>query len=198
MRRPFAEEDFTSGAQRKQETVSVERSSAGRAVRTGDMSAREEKHQRGSKRPAARREEEKEHTGRLVIGDHKSTSHFRSGAEDQKISDELEHQYQQSMDSSLSGRNRRHCGLGFSESETAEEKAPPPPPEHPPKTESESESSSEVSSEEEEEEESDSDSASDDDTAHKRKPTEQSDKDIPDSKDPKSNYKMLFVKSTGS
>ncbi|NP_001016674.1 small acidic protein [Xenopus tropicalis] len=190
------------------------------------MSAREEKHQRGSKRPAARREEEagcgsweqadlgneerkqkflrlmgagkKEHTGRLVIGDHKSTSHFRSGAEDQKISDELEHQYQQSMDSSLSGRNRRHCGLGFSESETAEEKAPPPPPEHPPKTESESESSSEVSSEEEEEEESDSDSASDDDTAHKRKPTEQSDKDIPDSKDPKSNYKMLFVKSTGS
>uniref|UniRef100_A0A8C5QHD5 Small acidic protein n=1 Tax=Leptobrachium leishanense TaxID=445787 RepID=A0A8C5QHD5_9ANUR len=57
----------------------------------------------------------KEHTGRLVIGDHKSTSHFRSGDEDKKINDELEHQFQQSMDSTLTGRNRRHCGLGFSE-----------------------------------------------------------------------------------
>ncbi|XP_030056921.1 small acidic protein isoform X4 [Microcaecilia unicolor] len=57
----------------------------------------------------------KEHTGRLVIGDHKSTSHFRTGAEDEKMNEELEHQYQQSMDSKLSGRNRRHCGLGFSE-----------------------------------------------------------------------------------
>uniref|UniRef100_A0A8C5QKI1 Small acidic protein n=1 Tax=Leptobrachium leishanense TaxID=445787 RepID=A0A8C5QKI1_9ANUR len=59
----------------------------------------------------------KEHTGRLVIGDHKSTSHFRSGDEDKKINDELEHQFQQSMDSTLTGRNRRHCGLGFSELE---------------------------------------------------------------------------------
>ncbi|XP_077309812.1 small acidic protein [Lithobates pipiens] len=49
----------------------------------------------------------KEHTGRLVIGDHKSTSHFRSGAEDQKMNDDLEYQYQQSIDSSMSGRNRR-------------------------------------------------------------------------------------------
>ncbi|XP_076842143.1 small acidic protein [Brachyhypopomus gauderio] len=57
----------------------------------------------------------KEHTGRLVIGDHKSTSKFRTGAEDQKINTELEHQYQQGMDGKLSGRNRRHCGLGFSE-----------------------------------------------------------------------------------
>ncbi|XP_052008528.1 small acidic protein-like isoform X1 [Xyrauchen texanus] len=57
----------------------------------------------------------KEHTGRLVIGDHKSTSHFRSGAEDQKITSELENQYQQGLDGKLSGRNRRHCGLGFSE-----------------------------------------------------------------------------------
>ncbi|CAL8357155.1 unnamed protein product [Lota lota] len=57
----------------------------------------------------------KEHTGRLVIGDHKSTSHFRSGKEDKKISGELEVQYQQGMDGKLSGRNRRHCGLGFSE-----------------------------------------------------------------------------------
>uniref|UniRef100_A0A2I2ZVG3 Uncharacterized protein n=1 Tax=Gorilla gorilla gorilla TaxID=9595 RepID=A0A2I2ZVG3_GORGO len=35
--------------------------------------------------------------------------------EDKKINEELESQYQQSMDSKLSGRYRRHCGLGFSE-----------------------------------------------------------------------------------
>lgn len=63
----------------------------------------------------------KEHTGRLVIGDHKSTSHFRSGDEDQKINDELEHQFQQSMDSTMTGRNRRHCGLGFSEVDDLDE-----------------------------------------------------------------------------
>ncbi|XP_077590634.1 small acidic protein [Stigmatopora nigra] len=57
----------------------------------------------------------KEHTGRLVIGDHKSTSHFRSGTEDEKISERLEMQYQRGMDGKLSGRDRRHCGLGFSE-----------------------------------------------------------------------------------
>lgn len=57
----------------------------------------------------------KEHTGRLVIGDHKSTSHVRSGQEDKKINEQLEMQYQQGMDGKLSGRNRRHCGLGFSE-----------------------------------------------------------------------------------
>ncbi|KAM9302108.1 small acidic protein [Gastrophryne carolinensis] len=68
----------------------------------------------------------KEHTGRLVIGDHKSTSHFRSGDEDQKMISELEHQYQQSMDSTVSGRNRRHCGLGFSEPSVPEEILPPP------------------------------------------------------------------------
>lgn len=37
------------------------------------------------------------------------------GAEDRKINTELEHQYQQGLDGKLSGRNRRHCGLGFSE-----------------------------------------------------------------------------------
>ncbi len=37
------------------------------------------------------------------------------GSEDQKINAELEHQYQQGMDGKLSGRNRRHHGLGFSE-----------------------------------------------------------------------------------
>ncbi|XP_029909357.1 small acidic protein [Myripristis murdjan] len=60
----------------------------------------------------------KEHTGRLVIGDHKSTSHFRSGQEDKRINCDLEMQYQQGLDGKLSGRNRRHCGLGFSEPES--------------------------------------------------------------------------------
>lgn len=65
----------------------------------------------------------KEHTGRLVIGEHKSTSHLRTGQEDSRINRELESQFQQGLDDKLSGRNRRHCGLGFSEPE------PPPPPE---------------------------------------------------------------------
>lgn len=38
-----------------------------------------------------------------------------AGQEDKKINAELEMQYQQGMDGKLSGRNRRHCGLGFSE-----------------------------------------------------------------------------------
>ncbi|KAM9754911.1 small acidic protein isoform 2-T2 [Menidia menidia] len=69
----------------------------------------------------------KEHTGRLVIGDHKSTSHFRTGQEDRKINEELEMQYQQGMDGKLSGRNRRHCGLGFSEPDPEPESTPCPP-----------------------------------------------------------------------
>ncbi|XP_035521476.1 small acidic protein [Morone saxatilis] len=69
----------------------------------------------------------KEHTGRLVIGDHKTTSHFRSGQEEKKISDQLEMQYQQGMDGKLSGRNRRHCGLGFSEPDPEPDLFPPPP-----------------------------------------------------------------------
>ncbi|XP_061576793.1 small acidic protein isoform X2 [Cololabis saira] len=63
----------------------------------------------------------KEPTGRLVIGDHKSTSHFRTGSEDKKMNAELEMQYQQGMDGKLSGRNRRHCGLGFSEPDSEPE-----------------------------------------------------------------------------
>ncbi|XP_062918001.1 small acidic protein [Mobula hypostoma] len=59
----------------------------------------------------------KDHSGRAHPGDHKSTSHFRTGDEDKKINEELEHQFHQSLDSQLSGRNRRHCGLGFSEPE---------------------------------------------------------------------------------
>uniref|UniRef100_A0A8C7YVA7 Small acidic protein n=1 Tax=Oryzias sinensis TaxID=183150 RepID=A0A8C7YVA7_9TELE len=63
----------------------------------------------------------KEHTGRLVIGDHKSTSHFRSGQEDRKMNEDLEMQYQQGMEGRVTGRDRRHCGLGFSEPEAQSE-----------------------------------------------------------------------------
>lgn len=59
----------------------------------------------------------KEHTGRLIIGDHKSTSHCRSGVENKRMNSDLELQYQQGLDGKLSGRDRRHCGLGFSEPE---------------------------------------------------------------------------------
>ncbi|KAM9376946.1 small acidic protein [Pholidichthys leucotaenia] len=69
----------------------------------------------------------KEHTGRIVIGEHKSTSHFRSGQEDKKISEQLEIQYQQGMDGKLSGRNQRHCGLGFTEPDSEPELLPTPP-----------------------------------------------------------------------
>ncbi|XP_040018927.1 small acidic protein [Gasterosteus aculeatus] len=68
----------------------------------------------------------KEPTGRLVIGDHRSTSHFRSGREDKQMNDQLEMQYQQSMDGKLSGRNRRHCGLGFSEPSPERDSLPSP------------------------------------------------------------------------
>ncbi|KAM4619249.1 small acidic protein isoform 2-T2 [Polymixia lowei] len=125
----------------------------------------------------------KEHTGRLVIGDHKSTSHFRSGQEDKQMNCELEMQYQQGMDGKLSGRNRRHCGLGFSE-----ESCPSPPGESP--------------TDEEEPEKS----------ANAKGPTEPQEKaSVPDSEcqtseqaqsstdhqkdDRKHDYKMAFVKS---
>lgn len=69
----------------------------------------------------------KEPTGRLVIGDHKSTSQFRSGQEDRKMNEQLEMQYQQGMDGKLSGRNRRHCGLGFSEPDPEPQSFSSPP-----------------------------------------------------------------------
>ncbi|KAM4617939.1 small acidic protein [Discoglossus pictus] len=143
----------------------------------------------------------KEHTGRLVIGDHKSTSHFRSGAEDKKMNDELEHQFQQSMDSTLSGRNRRHCGLGFSEFDNQEENVTPHPV-NPPRTESPSSSSrSESSRDSDSESGSDSESESENETAHKvqteKTKKSESDKD-PENSPSKSNYKMAFVKSSGS
>ncbi|XP_037067176.1 small acidic protein isoform X2 [Peromyscus maniculatus bairdii] len=132
----------------------------------------------------------KEHTGRLVIGDHKSTSHFRTGEEDKKINEELESQYQQSMDSKLSGRYRRHCGLGFSEVEDHDGEGDvagddddddSPDAESPDDSDSDSESEKEESAEE----------------LHAAEHPDDAE-DPKSKKDAKSNYKMMFVKSSGS
>ncbi|TRY58301.1 hypothetical protein DNTS_031061 [Danionella cerebrum] len=126
---------------------------------------------------------QKEHTGRLVIGDHKSTSHFRSGAEDVKINTELEQQYQQGMDGKLSGRNQRHCGLGFSEGDGTSQR--PPSSTLPEKTED-----SEKKPEEETDETKKQQSTS---SPLKTKNQEQ----LADSKeDKKKTFKMAFVKAT--
>ncbi|KAF4101452.1 small acidic protein [Onychostoma macrolepis] len=124
----------------------------------------------------------KEHTGRLVIGDHKSTSHFRSGSEDRKINAALEHQYQQGMDGKLSGRNRRHCGLGFSEPDPPAESVSAAVPEKSDSSEKAPEPPSEP---------------------HKDEKTHSSDTELKeedphtDSKDDKKKtFKMSFVKST--
>ncbi|NWH84608.1 SMAP protein, partial [Aegithalos caudatus] len=124
----------------------------------------------------------KEHTGRLVIGDHRSTSHFRTGEEDKKMNEELESQYQQSMDSTMSGRNRRHCGLGFSEEDEHEEEA-----------------AGHSSDESSEDSESGSDSEQEE-SAEELQATEKHDEaEVPENKkEAKSNYKMMFVKASGS
>ncbi|MBZ3878485.1 Small acidic protein [Sciurus carolinensis] len=113
------------------------------------------------------------------------------GEEDKKINEELESQYQQSMDSKLSGRYRRHCGLGFSEVEDHDGEGDvagdddddddSPDPESPDDSESDSESEKEESAEE-------------------LQATEHPDEveDPQNKKDAKSNYKMMFVKSSGS
>ncbi|XP_068050186.1 small acidic protein [Anomalospiza imberbis] len=125
----------------------------------------------------------KEHTGRLVIGDHRSTSHFRTGEEDKKMNEELESQYQQSMDSTMSGRNRRHCGLGFSEVFQEDEQ----------------EAAGHSSDESSEDSESGSDSEQEE-SAEELQTTEKRDEaEVPENKkEAKSNYKMMFVKASGS
>lgn len=126
----------------------------------------------------------KEHTGRLVIGDHKSTSHLRSGQEEKKMNEQLEIQYQQGMDGKLSGRNRRHCGLGFSEPESS-----PPPPVDSQTKDAEPEKS--VSEKEPTEAlDKSSDPNLEEKTSEQAKPSSDS-----RSEERKHNYKMAFVKS---
>lgn len=128
----------------------------------------------------------KESTGRLVIGDHKSTSHFRSGAEDRQMNNALEHQYQQGIDGKLSGRNRRHCGLGFSE--------PDPPAESHSTVVSEEKASSEKGPEQPSEKHKDEKSLSSHTELKTQEPEHDRQKDSKDDK--KKNFKMSFVKST--
>ncbi|ESO84908.1 hypothetical protein LOTGIDRAFT_196136 [Lottia gigantea] len=68
----------------------------------------------------------KEHHGKLVIGDH-AQSHSRPKTDTEKISNELESQYQEGLSLKLSGGARAHKGLGFQEekprSETTEKES---------------------------------------------------------------------------
>ncbi|XP_009952736.1 PREDICTED: small acidic protein [Leptosomus discolor] len=100
------------------------------------------------------------------------------------MNEELESQYQQSMDSTMSGRNRRHCGLGFSEFQEGEEQE-----EAGGHSSEESSEDSESGSESEQEE-----SAEELQAAEKHDEAE-----VPENKkEAKSNYKMMFVKASGS
>ncbi|XP_076588274.1 small acidic protein [Chaetodon auriga] len=128
----------------------------------------------------------KEHTGRLVIGDHKSTSHFRSGQEDKKINEQLEMQYQQGMDGKLSGRNRRHCGLGFSEPG----ESPPPP------GDSRTEATEPQKSTSEEEEPTDAEDKGCDRNTEQQPSDQAKPGSDSGSDERKHSYKMAFVKST--
>ncbi|KAG7281718.1 hypothetical protein CRUP_027790 [Coryphaenoides rupestris] len=127
----------------------------------------------------------KEHTGRLVIGDHKSMSHFRS-KEDQKISGELEMQYQQGMDGKLSGRNRRHCGLGFSEAESLPSEA----------AENQTKADDAVEGPTEPQEKASVPEVDGPTSDPQQSPTEEEDDDDDDEEDKKQSCKMAFVKST--
>ncbi|XP_041964942.1 small acidic protein isoform X1 [Alosa pseudoharengus] len=128
----------------------------------------------------------KEHTGRLVIGDHRSTSHIRSGNEDQKMNSELEQQYQQGLDGVLSGRNRRHCGLGFSE--------PDPPPVDPSPAETEKPSSPTPSTDPSEPPEPRDESPPP--TSESSQEESEEDGDTKKNDDKKNSFKMTFVKSS--
>ncbi|XP_073709664.1 small acidic protein isoform X2 [Misgurnus anguillicaudatus] len=139
----------------------------------------------------------KEHTGRLVIGDHKSTSHLRSGVENREISDALEHQYQQGLDGKLSGRNRRHCGLGFSEDSDEDvivHRNPDPPAERQSSAVPEGTASSEKAPEQPSEEHKDKKSHSPQ-TEPKTQEQEQDQKKNSE-EDKKKTFKMSFVKAT--
>ncbi|XP_032894379.1 small acidic protein [Amblyraja radiata] len=123
--------------------------------------------------------------GRPPPSDHKSTTPFRTGDEEKKINEELEHQFHQSMDSQLSGRNRRHCGLGFSEPEAAEPELQQVSP-----AEDEASSSSDGSDTKAEPKDYSSDNVKSSNEENESEDTDAKKQDL------KSNYKMMFVKSS--
>ncbi|XP_055505849.1 small acidic protein [Leucoraja erinacea] len=127
----------------------------------------------------------KDHGGRPPPSDHKSTTLFRTGDEEKKINEELEHQFHQSMDSQLSGRNRRHCGLGFSEPEAAEPELQQVSP-----AEDEASSSSDGSDTKAEPKDYSSDNVKSSNEENESEDTDAKKQDL------KSNYKMMFVKSS--
>ncbi|XP_078663759.1 small acidic protein-like [Branchiostoma floridae x Branchiostoma belcheri] len=60
----------------------------------------------------------KEHHGKIHIGEsHKLLVHSRSGEEERHVQQDLEHQFQQGLESKLTGKARRHVGLGYQEPE---------------------------------------------------------------------------------
>ncbi|RVE71311.1 hypothetical protein OJAV_G00050440 [Oryzias javanicus] len=131
----------------------------------------------------------KEHTGRLVIGDHKSTSHFRTGQEDRKMNEDLEMQFQQGMEGRVTGRDRRHCGLGFSEPEAQSETTAAPAADG----QVEELMSLKSSSEETPKETQDKDA---DPTQKEKSPEHGSADSESEAEERKHNFKMTFVKST--
>ncbi|CAH2325443.1 Hypothetical predicted protein [Pelobates cultripes] len=113
-----------------------------------------------------------------------------TGDEDKKINDALEYQFQQSMDSTMTGRNRRHCGLGFSEIESPDDKVAALP-ENVPGTEP----ASMFSNRSDSDSESHSDSSSESEEL-KKTTTKESKSVSEEEKESKSSYKMKFVKSS--
>jgi len=65
----------------------------------------------------------REHHGKIVIGDQKS-AHKRPRNEEKHLAEELEEQYEHSMEHRLVGGRRGHLGLGF-HPETPEQKEQP-------------------------------------------------------------------------
>lgn len=60
----------------------------------------------------------KEHHGRIIIGEKKSSvSRGRSNEDNERLNAELEDQYRHGLEMKMSGCARRHTGLGFSEPE---------------------------------------------------------------------------------